>query len=65
MKEITVLLPIKVPDSLYCYNKDEDIWCRWFELGRCYRGFKPEIEGELNYKKPQGCLQLLWEETIR
>lgn len=64
-KEITVLLPIQVPNSEYCYNEDNNVECMWFwcKFKECTNGFIPIKDGK-NYKKPKACLELLWQENV-
>lgn len=62
-KEITVLLPINVPNSEWCININFHSWCQYYEDGCCKLGFTPEADG-YNYRKPNACKKLIWQENI-
>ena len=51
MKTKKVLFPIEVPDSIYCCNYDEQMFCRYFnsEYSNC------DLEMLLNYDKKNAC----------
>lgn len=68
MKEIEVLLPVYVPDSIYCYDRATNMICRYFtpsEKTCCKLGFKPVLLKEMKYEKDSLCKNLLWSENIR
>lgn len=66
MKDITVMLPITVPDSIYCYHKELGYKCKAFGLfSGCYYGFRPNIVSEDVVEKDKDCRNLMWKENIR
>ena len=65
-KTITVLMPIEVSDSNFCWNYEEDICCPNFDFGTCFCGFHPKLDkNKMNYLKPSECKNLLWQENVK
>lgn len=65
-KEIVVMLPIKIPNSKFCYHKEKGFRCQYFSLLiGCYNGFKPQKKSDTVYTKDLDCLRLLWQENLK
>ena len=64
-KTIMALLPIEVPNSLYCFNIKESITCPNFMFSdMCEYEMDPVYEEDTgNYLKGKDCLGLLWEDN--